>query len=1136
MKTKQRRHSILLAALTVIGAAAVHPISAAVLYWDPGKTGGVALGGSGNWNTNDTANTVWWSGTADAIWPNTTSSDAVFTGGGGTVTNSQGNATDNLRLRVRAMFITNHTGDYVFLDNGASSSRLVVLGNVTVASQSHDRTVTIALDQLGLANTSGGAVTDIRAFDVGTGDTVMIQVPRFSGGGYQATDHINATGAGGIKKLGAGTLILGGSTEARFSGGIQMSAGTLVADTAAALLTAVADNRLTFTGGTLDYRGITAIKNSVNFAGIVTLTSGGVSPMDYTFDGSANAGAAVLQLTNHSTLNIPAARKVTIAKSLNETASYSLTKTGSGALALSGEHYYTGGTIVSQGMLLVNNAAFSATGSGSVTVSNGAALGGSASLAGSVILAAGARLVMDLTVGDTNKLVIAGSLTLGSTNTVQLSLPAGTVPNGTYTLAEVSGTLSGSAANLAISAPLSRKTYTPVLDTSSTPQKLQIVVTGGAPASLVWQGDGVANVWNVATIPNWLNGVASDAFFNGDVVSFAAAGFHTPAVALASAVEPGSVSVNSDTDYTLGGSGRITGSGALTKAGAGTLTLATLNDYTGGTTINAGTLQLGNGITSGSIAGDVLNDAALVLDSPGDLTLVGVISGAGTLTKSNTNTVTLSGENTYSGGTVVNAGALSIGAGGTTGWVIGNITNQGSMLFNRSDDVSFDQVISGGGSVIQEGNGTLTLTAANTYTGLTWVRNGTAKLMLANLGGECVRGDILLDGSSGGTARQMRLGVPEQIADSAVVTMTSDGTAVRFYLQGHHETIAGLASSPSGNKDVRAVDSGDNLPATLTLKVPAGQSHVYAGGLNDALPGLNSALTIVKDGPGTQTFAGGGQNFSGGLAILDGTLVLGSVAANSIITNNASLIWNFEGFQFRTREIYGAGSILKTNTGALLLDAAVEAGSVTVAGGYLGGVGPITAPVTIGGAAALSPGPSGMVGTTTINGNLTLQGTTLVDINKDLLVETNDLVTGVQTLTYGGSLVVNNLGTTPLAVGDRFQLFSAASSAGNFTNITVTVPGSRVLTSFTPAAGTLLITAIVDPTPTNITYSLSGSTLELTWPASHLGWMAQSNALSVADANAWFDIPGSQSATNLSIPINPAMEKVFYRLQLPPLP
>jgi hypothetical protein len=173
----------------------------------------------------------------------------------------------------------------------------------------------------------------------------------------------------------------------------------------------------------------------------------------------------------------------------------------------------------------------------------------------------------------------------------------------------------------------------------------------------------------------------------------------------------------------------------------------------------------------------------------------------------------------------------------------------------------------------------------------------------------------------------------------------------------------------------------------------------------------------------------------------------------------------------------------------LLLYAPASASSLLVAGGYLGGVGPISAPVTVGGAGILSPGTNQIVGTLAINGNLTLQDTVQIDVNKDLVGETNDLVTGVQTLAYGGSLVVNNLGTNALMLGATFQLFSAVSAAGNFISITL-APGAGLSWSFNAGSGVLSVVTGIATTPTNITFSLNGcNTLELAWPESHLVWI-----------------------------------------------
>ena len=88
------------------------------------------------------------------------------------------------------------------------------------------------------------------------------------------------------------------------------------------------------------------------------------------------------------------------------------------------------------------------------------------------------------------------------------------------------------------------------------------------------------------------------------------------------------------------------------------------NSYTGGTTISAGTLQLGNGGTTGSIVGDVTDNGTLAFNRSDAITFGGVVSGTGSLTQLGAGTTTLTGTNTYTGGTTISAGRLQLGDGG----------------------------------------------------------------------------------------------------------------------------------------------------------------------------------------------------------------------------------------------------------------------------------------------------------------------------------------------------------------------------------------------------------------------------------------------------------------------------------------
>jgi autotransporter-associated beta strand protein len=108
------------------------------------------------------------------------------------------------------------------------------------------------------------------------------------------------------------------------------------------------------------------------------------------------------------------------------------------------------------------------------------------------------------------------------------------------------------------------------------------------------------------------------------------------------------------------GTGLTSSGGTLTKSGAGTLTLTGANTFSGATTVSAGTLQIGSGGTSGSLAGNITNNAAVAFNRSDALTYAGDISGTGSLTKSGAGTLTLTGANTYSGATTVSGGGLKL--------------------------------------------------------------------------------------------------------------------------------------------------------------------------------------------------------------------------------------------------------------------------------------------------------------------------------------------------------------------------------------------------------------------------------------------------------------------------------------------
>ncbi len=225
---------------------------------------------------------------------------------------------------------------------------------------------------------------------------------------------------------------------------------------------------------------------------------------------------------------------------------------------------------------------------------------------------------------------------------------------------------------------------------------------------------------------------------------------------------------------------------------------------------------------------------------------------------------------------------------------------------------------------------------------------------------------------------------------------------------------------------------------------------------------------------------------------------------------------------------YGNGTFL--NGGTMIVDGSLPAGAFAISTGTtLGGNGLINSALTLPSGATLSPGDS--VGTLTVNNSVTLQPGSTIRIELNKAGGTNDQLRVNGSLAYGGSLIVTNLAGV-LWAGDSFQIFNASSTSGAFAATNLPSLPAGFSWQWMPVNGTLTILSSVALNPTNVLVHPGGNTLELSWPADHLGWHIETNAVDVTDPNSWFPLPGSEATNQVFLPI-PSAGNAFFRLSFP---
>ena len=648
-----------------------------------------------------------------------------------------------------------------------------------------------------------------------------------------------------------------------------------------------------------------------------------------------------------------------------------LTTLGSGTLTLAGANSYNGATTVGNGTLAVAAANYSS--ASALTLSNNTTLnlnvtGGASSLA-TPNLTAGTNTTLNLAYGalpsgnpSVTAINVSGSLNALATNIV-VNIAGSGFTTGHFPLIQYSGSIGGNgfAAFTLGSLPLG---ITGSISNNTANSSIDLVISGSS--QVVWQGY-VNGSWDTNGTLNWTNlsSGTAQAFTNGvpTVLDDTASG--TTSLTLSGALQPASVLFNNSAlNYSLSGPGSLGGAMSLTENGTGSLLITTTNTYTGGTFINAGTVQFGNGVSAnGSVTGNIVNNGALILANPGAQTNAGVISGTGPLTVSGK--ATLSGVNTYTGQTTVtNYGTLTLS---------GNRTNTPGIIQVCSGTLNiqngnFSMVSGLYAGADQTGNDT---NAVVNQTGGNITFSSGVALLVGNtvIVGPVMSGDTdtynLSGGSIAALGQGVRLGVNSgdagnlptatfnlsgsgflNLSNSIVQIGRADSTVnnwnANFNQTGGKAVIGTLTmggGSTSGSQNINAslnLTGGTNIVSNFT--------HLSEGSANISTIKIGGTADVTL--PAFPTLRGAGSTAA---ITFDGGILRPYAASTAYLQglNNAYLTTNGANFnvasgnditvaQAITNAVGQAGKLVKTGAGTLTLTGAnTYSGNTTVSNGTL---------------------------------------------------------------------------------------------------------------------------------------------------------------------------------------------------------
>lgn len=491
-------------------------------------------------------------------------------------------------------------------------------------------------------------------------------------------------------------------------------------------------------------------------------------------------------------------------------------------------------------------------------------------------------------------------------------------------------------------------------------------------------------------------------------------------------------------------------------SGAGTINIGNAaNTFTGPININGAEVQFQYDGSFGAV--------------PGSPTAGAIVIDGGRMTSADTNgnavTYTLNSNR-------------GIQVGSTTGTSISVKSATGSLTYNG---IIADKPASTG-ILVKQGAGTLSLGGVSTYSGNTFINNGTVQL---------TTGD-----------NRLPTGTVVNVGQSASANLGV------FDLNGRNQEIAGLDSVPGINTSAALKNAATNSATAATLTLSGSGTYAYGDGSTNNSGIITGPISLMKTGSGTQTF-GDTNTYTGNTTVNAGTFALS-----------------------------GTGSINKTPVITVAAGATLDVsghtdGTLTLSSGQtLNGFGTVKGVLTVTSGSTVAPGSAAGVGLLTATSNTTLGGTTVMKLDK--INGTNDVLSVGGTLNYGGMLNVTSLSGT-LAAGDSFKLFNASAYAGSFS--TTNLPGlSNGLVWDTSALTNGILNVVSKPAPYITGFSLVGTNLVFSgtngWANGNYELLTSTNvALALTNwtaiATNTFDSNGQFNLTN---GINPDAPQQFYIL------